>query len=182
MQPTDIIVYLTAGAGHAIEYVGNGMVLESGGNAMDIKEISSAASPGSNVGLYTATFNDEKYEEDGTYNLYSINDYFCKDNSAYNVAKKDQDGNYVYKEILIIRPIYFMVEEDNGKLTDVVKSEFSIAPSALSRIRYPGMEIDRTVSLTPYGTAFINEPVTYRIRISNHTQSVYQGLQGERVA
>lgn len=175
LQPGDIIVYLRKDSGHAIEYVGNGMVVDSAGGKYTVSEIKDEV-----TNIYNQTYEKDTYESDGTFNLYSIKDYFCKDNSGFNAARKEKkDGPNLFREIIIIRPVNLMLTQDaKGKLTDEVKPEYSIAPSALSRIRYPGIEIDRTVDLTPYGTASKNQPVTYRIRITNHSQSTYQGLGG----
>lgn len=72
LQPGDIIVYRTAGnkSGHAMLYVGNGMIIHSTGSTYDF-----------NTGA-------DKVEKNGTYRHDSINAFFQPSNSRYLFNKQ----------------------------------------------------------------------------------------------
>ena len=174
LEPGDLIVYLRNDGGHVVVYAGNGMIIESTGAIYRVDN--KPESSGTNV--YETTLVSSKHEADGTFNLYSIKDYTCKDRSQYNVARKDSNGRYVFTEMMVIRPINLMLKKDgSGGFRNEVKADFAMTAGAWSRIQYPGLEVNRTVNLTPYGTAFRGEKVTYHIRVTNHVNDRFQGIR-----
>lgn len=76
--------------------------------------------------------------------------------------------------ISLVRPLEFIVREgyDGIPENDIVKG-ITISEKSKSRIKYPAMDIDRTVNISPYGTAVKNDTLTYTIEISNKTNSKF---------
>ncbi len=73
---------------------------------------------------------------------------------------------------VMARPLDFIVapgyDEDPGN--DVVV-DVKVPEKTKSRIKYPNMDIDRTVDITPFGTVATGETLTYSIKISNRTNA-----------
>ena len=85
------------------------------------------------------------------------------------------------KSIIALRPLEFVVKSgyDDDPGNDIVK-DFEIPEATISRIKYPSMDIDRTVDITDFGTAVKGENLTYTIEISNKTNlEHYQTWKGE---
>ena len=70
--------------------------------------------------------------------------------------------------VIHFRPIQFFVNDgyDSDPGNDIAKN-FTIPEKTKSRIKYPMMSIDRTVDITPYGTTFNGDELTYTITIAN---------------
>jgi hypothetical protein len=69
----------------------------------------------------------------------------------------------------ILDPNYKVPDWDLLQLRDFRKSGFGITPATASRLQYPAMEIDRTVNITPYGTAAKGETLRYTVKITNRS-------------
>lgn len=85
------------------------------------------------------------------------------------------------KSLVAIRPLEFYVKEgyDGNPGNDIIK-DFEIPEKTLSRIKYPAMDIDRTVDITGYGTAVNGGNLTYTVEIFNKTNDEnYKAWLGE---
>ncbi len=153
LQPGDIMITFKSSGGHATMYIGNGMLIESAG---------SKYSNGT-----------DSIEGDGTYNLYSVYDFYvsgvARQNNLYDLS------NEAFESFCILRPLNLLVDGNNNALSGVELSD-----SAKARLKYPGLEIDRTVNITPYGTAVYGEDLTYCIKLTNNSNSTWQGWQQDR--
>ena len=73
---------------------------------------------------------------------------------------------------IMSRPLDFVVapgyDEDPGN--DIV-ADVKVPENTKSRIKYPNMDIDRTVDITGFGTAVSGDNLTYSIKISNCTNA-----------
>ncbi len=70
---------------------------------------------------------------------------------------------------VVARPLDFVATGfDNDPGNDIV-ADVKIPKETKSRIKYPNMDIDRTVDITHFGTAVQSENLTYEIEISNLT-------------
>jgi len=126
-------------SGHATMYIGNGYVIDANGYKYNLE---------------TGIDNKEPY---GTVcKLRKISDIFLNgtDVGRENCLLREDT---VRSHFLVCRPLDHMIKDP----------ELTITPSGLSRLKYPGMEIDRTVDISPYGTAPQGGEITYRIQISN---------------
>ena len=74
-------------------------------------------------------------------------------------------------DYIVTRPLDYYTKDYDGNIgNDIIKFEgeiIEITDPTYSRIEYPAMEIDRTVDITPYGTAVQNETLTYTVKVSN---------------
>lgn len=174
LQAGDIIV----APGHAVLYAGNGFILEGAGRKFDM-------STGTDI-----------VESDGSINAWNIEDYFLNveagsdeylgglfarvDNCQFCILRPldlltvdDSDGdpsNDVLDEdyVLNVGRLHAQLPFDNKVL---MTSGYSIQDSAYSRLAYPAMNINRTVNITPYGTAVKSDTLTYTIEISNESNN-----------
>ena len=88
------------------------------------------------------------------------------------------------KSLILMRPLELLVkmgyDEDPGN--DIIK-DLVIPEKTKSRIKYPMMDIDRTVDITEYGTVVTGENLTYNIEIFNKTNDENYGtFTGEGAA
>ena len=82
-------------------------------------------------------------------------------------------------DFIISRPLdYYTKDYDGDPGNDIIKfnGEFvDITEATESRMEYLAMEIDRTVDITPYGTAEKGGTLTYTVKVSNKSnESNYQ--------
>ncbi len=111
--------------------------------------------------------------------------------------KTDKNGNQIYEHnsIVVLRPLNLLTLKDedsdpsNDKLNpdyvlqtgplkyqlehdkthEVKTSGYGIDETTETRLQYPGMNIDRTVNIKPYGTAVKDETITYSVKITNNS-------------
>lgn len=127
---------------HAVLYVGNGYVIDSRGDK------------------YYSAFGTDRIEGEGTlYGRLDTIERSLKETSAFYV---------------IVRPIDSYAQDFDGDLSnDVVKqldgSNFEVPEKTKTRIQNTMMDIDRTVSVGPYGTVTKGENLTYSVKITNNT-------------
>lgn len=164
LQPGDMIVVFTP-TGHTVTYIGGGLLLESSGGKW-------------------GPLTGETYEGDGTFNLYTVEDYFVNGSarsSSGNWFKIDRNtgtaANPVYPltYFMIMRPLNLLLNEDG-----TVRSDVEITPATQTRQEYPGLEIDRTVDISPYGTVEEGGQLTYSIKLINNSNNSFQGTSGDR--
>ena len=76
-------------------------------------------------------------------------------------------------DFVITRPLdYYQYDGDGNPGNDIIMYEgeyIEISAATESRLQYAAMEIDRTVNITPYGTTFNGDELTYTIKISNRS-------------
>lgn len=171
LRPGDVFTYYTpdASSGHNLMYIGNGYILDSSGRSYDMASgADDREANGTVTGMETVQeiFLDSK----GSYNIQKLVDdkiagFFtvirplnalCIDDGDGNPANDKLNNNYVLKE-----------RSDLLYDANTRKSGFTINNATRSRLKYPAMEIDRTVNRTPYGTTFTGDTLTYSIVISN---------------
>jgi len=73
---------------------------------------------------------------------------------------------------------YYTKDYDGDPGNDIIKfngEAIEISEATKSRMEYPAMEIDRTVDITPYGTAEQGGTLSYTVKVSNKSnESNYQ--------
>ena len=168
MRPGDVI-NLNGDSGHNMLYIGNGYILDSAGTSYneaskaDVREASGSIST-----------------------LRTLQDYIIKENASYSIEKYEKRNESTL--FCVLRPIDLLVIDDgdndpsNDKLdtayvmkeTELTRfdpkvrtSGFTVTNSTRSRVKYPAMEIDRTVDCGLYGTTYENANLTYSVKISN---------------
>ena len=81
-------------------------------------------------------------------------------------------GSAKRQTLIVLRPLDLIIapgyDEDPGN--DIAK-DFVIPEETKSRAQYPAMDIDRTVDVTPFGSAASGETLTYTIKITNNTNN-----------
>ena len=165
LEPGDLLVPFVP-RGHVATYMGAGMVLEAKGKKW--------------------ADGQEAYEPDGCFDLYDIEDYFIN-GSAFassgqryrldRVKQRGTDGSPVYalERFLIMRPLNLLLDESGN-----VRPGVGISPAARCRMQYPGLEIDRTVDITPFGTAETGGELRLCVTLTNHSNDPYQGIYEDR--
>ncbi|MBQ3792300.1 MAG: C40 family peptidase, partial [Clostridia bacterium] len=176
MRPGDIIVF--DNPGHAVLYIGNGMTLDANGNK------------------YKMTTGIDAWEADGTVDFNTVENKFLNPNDTNFYV-----GNLGWTEnsICVVRPLNLLTVNDgdgdpsndvlntnyvlntgdlkpklNSDQTTVVKtSGYTIENDTYSRLAFPGMAIDRTVDITPFGTAVRGDVVTYTVAVYNGSANPY---------
>ena len=127
--------------GHTLIHIGNGKILDCGGSKYN-----------TSVGVDKVEANGAVYSRFNT-----INGTISKPGSFWAV----------------IRPLdYYSYDVDGNLGNDIMMLDgeaITVKESTESRIEYPAMDIDRTVDITPYGTAAKGETLTYTIKITNNT-------------
>ncbi|MBP3633653.1 MAG: InlB B-repeat-containing protein [Oscillospiraceae bacterium] len=139
LRPGDVLV----DKGHALIYAGNGKVLHCNGTK------------------YQPSDNTLNHEDSGSVN--GVSPLSCTDTSWLETRAKSG-------RLIVFRPTEFLVAKDtDGNLgNDIVRDPNFVMPAdTVSRLEYPGMEIDRTVDITPFGTASVGQELTYSVKISN---------------
>lgn len=122
---------------HTWLYIGNGRVFDCGGYKMK-----------------TATGEDIK-EEGGA--IYTHKD------ALWPLVPERQSNS-----VVLVRPTLFLAPEgyDDDLGNDIIP-DLTIPEKSKSRAKYPAMDIDRTVDITPFGTVSKGENITYTIKITN---------------
>ena len=147
LRPGDVFVI----GGHALLHIGNGYVLDSNSDT---------------GGKYNPTSGTEIEEPDGTtWRMCTVEYWFTSGESQYWIDEDSERTRFV-----LLRPSLSLCQDDGDGILGndlVTDPNFTIPKSTQSRLDYPGLEIDRTVNITPYGTAAMGEELTYTIKISN---------------
>lgn len=117
-----------------------------------------------------------------------------------------ESGTLEHNHLVVIRPLNLLTIDDgdndpsNDKLNpeyklntgllkyqlehdvshEVKTSGYHIDEVTQTRLNYPGMNIDRTVNITPYGTAVKGDTITYTVAITNNSNDAqYVAFKGE---
>ena len=147
LRPGDVFVI----GGHALVHIGNGYVLDSNSDT---------------GGKYNATSGVEVREPEGTtWRMLTVEEWFTTEGSQYWIDENSERTRFV-----LLRPSLSLCKDDGDGIPGndlVIDPKYALPKSTESRMDYPGMEIDRTVDITPYGTAVQGEELTYTIKISN---------------
>ena len=168
LRPGDIIV----ADAHALMYIGNGYVLDC-----------------SDGDKYNMDLGVDRTEPEGTiYRPRSVVTTFTDLEVGGSFVVSNSNSNCT--DAIIMRPTEFLVVSDdvdaNG-LTDGIandgtdgdlgndpaKDGFTMPISTKTRLENPGMEIQRTVDISPYGTAAAGETLTYTVQISNKSNETF---------
>ena len=136
---------------HAMLYVGNGYIL-------DCTTYSSLGG-----GKYDTKLGVDKIEPNGSVARLSDMDWLV---SNYFGEKRSW--------FVVGRPTRALVVDDGDGILGndvVIDPNFAIPEKTLSRMQFPGMEIDRTASVKPYNTIVSGENVTYTVKVSNKSDN-----------
>ncbi len=82
------------------------------------------------------------------------------------VILKRPSSDFVISRVLD----YYTKDYDGDPGNDIIKfngEAVEISEATKSRMEYPAMEIDRTVDITPYGTAEKGDTLSYTVKVSN---------------
>ena len=117
-----------------------------------------------------------------------------------------ESGTLEHNHLVVIRPLNLLTIDDgdndpsNDKLNpeyklntgllkyqlehdvshEVKTSGYHIDEVTQTRLNYPGMNIDRTVNITPYGTAVKGDTITYTVAITNNSNDAqYVAFKGD---
>ena len=200
-RPGDIIVFDKPG--HTVIYIGNGMVMDVNGAKTVLDE--KLATGG---GKYDMTTGADLPELAGCVSYRKFSDVFLNpDSTTMNLEEAfSKEENHV----VVLRPLNLLtiddgddVNSDGDKLNpayvlntgllkyqlehdtthQVKTSGYHIDEVTQTRLNYPGMNIDRTVNITPYGTAVKGETITYSVKITNNSADTnYANFKGEGYA
>jgi len=175
LRPGDIIHL----PGHIVVYAGNGYILECSGRK------------------YNLDYSYDELEYEGAISAKTVEEYFFPSGtqtSAYPLSKYETSES---GRIAVVRPLDILTidDGDGDPSNDVLDADFvyngvdklnwqfefdkvplahsgyTIQPSAYTRMQYPCMNIDRTVNITPYGTATKGEEITYTVAIYNESNN-----------
>ena len=173
MRPGDIIVF--DNPGHAVMYIGNGYVMDAGGKKYSMD-----------------TGTDSKEAAVKFTHIYDY--YFDPDNKNFDLGALGWCEN----SIVVVRPLDLLTIDDgdgdpgndkintNYKLrtgllnyqfdhdkTNVVKtSDYGFDDVTHTRLENTGMTINRTSSITPYGTATKGGTITYSVVVANNSNNM----------
>lgn len=125
--------------GHTFLYIGNGYAIDCKGFKYDIK-----------TGV-------DGVEKDGA---------LAGPLRTLQVILQRPSSDFVISRVLD----YYTKDYDGDPGNDIIKfngEAVEITEATKSRMEYPAMEIDRTVDITPYGTAQKGGTLTYTVKVSN---------------
>lgn len=154
LRPGDVIVP----AGHAMLYMGDGLVTDCWG------------------GKYSMSTGADTYEAKGAVSVvHTVEDCYLEGDDPITATSYvlQESGEQKLEYFIILRPLNAIVEHDGDQDpgNDKALAGTSITPATRSRMKYSGMEIDRTVNITPFGTAVEGETLTYTVKVSNKSNS-----------
>ena len=153
LRPGDVLVV----TGHAMVYVGNGYILDCWGSKYDMA-----------LGL------EQKEYSGAVHVLHKIEDVLIQGDDPVSGSEYKISDDSTKDYLVIFRPLDAFVSEKSSADTgnDIIdlaamSEDTSKYTSAISRIEYPGMEIDRTVDAGPYGAVATGNVLTYNVKVSN---------------
>ena len=151
LRPGDIYV----DQGHTVLYIGNGKILHS---------TTSNYNGGATGGRFDMDKGIEKPESDGAVWL---------SNLLPQCGQKDSHAQ-------ILRPLDFFAKDFDGDLSNDIVKDVTIPEKTRTRLQYPMMDIDRTVSVTPFGSVAQKDLLEYTIKIANKSNDEHYLVWGER--
>lgn len=157
IQPGDIIVYHSGGGGHAMMYIGDAM-----GDGKDYI----VHSGGSKINTETGVDRIENLGAD-TFGIYrgSIR---LNEADSYCFTKDSSYGGNLYNPKKISFCILRMWQADYMPK--------NILPSAMSRLKFPRIEIDRSADRTLYNTVTTGEEMSVTVTVTNNSGTDYKAL------
>ena len=183
LRPGDILVaHGNGGHQHAMLYVGDGKILHCGG------------------GKFSLSTGSDEVEENGAIHLATVEGSFLngtEQGGYFQLKDAIADTNVNGAWFVIVRPLDVLTLDDvdadaandkldvdyvldtgklkyelaNNDLSPVPTTGFTITESTYSRLQFPGMDIDRTVSVKNYGTVVKGGQLTYTIKITNNSNN-----------
>ena len=150
LRPGDVLLP----TGHAMLYIGGGYVLDCWGAKYDVGK------------------GQENFEENGGVSvLHRLSEVFLTGDDPVTKTSYQLSAGVRPKTFAAFRPLNILTEKESGETAaeDTAGEDVAITETAEIRMAYPAMEIDRTVSITPYGTARTGEELSYSIKITNRT-------------
>ena len=151
LRPGDIYV----DQGHVVFYIGNGKIIHS---------TPSNYNGGAKGGKFDMNTGIDKVEPDGSVWLTDL---------LPQCGEKDN-------RIELLRPLDFFAKDFDGDLSNDIVKDVTIPEKTKSRVKYPMMDIDRTVSVTPFGSVAQKDLLEYTIKIANKTNDEHYLVWGER--
>ena len=170
LRPGDILITYE----HTMMYIGGGFVVDAWGYKYDM-----------NTGI-------DRFERKGTVcTLHQIEDIYLTGHDPVTGVTYHLGNSEIVKFFAIIRPLNVLTKDagtgnpgDDILDTEYVlpkyplrrpenlqESGYTITPATYSRLQYPGLCIDRTVDITPYGTAEKDGTLTYSVTLSNRSDN-----------
>ena len=183
LRPGDILVaHGNGGHQHAMLYIGDGKILHCGG------------------GKFSLSTGSDEVEENGAIHLATVEGSFLngtEQGGYFQLKDAIADTNVNGAWFVIVRPLDVLTLDDvdadaandkldvdyvldtgklkyelaNNDLSPVPTTGFTITESTYSRLQFPGMDIDRTVSVKNYGTVVKDGQLTYTIKITNNSNN-----------
>ena len=168
LRPADILITYT----HTMMYIGGGYVLDSWGRKYDMKT------------------GKDRFERKGSvYTLHRLEDIYLTGADPVTGSEYQIGVSPEVKFFAVIRPLNVLTKDagtgdpgDDVLNTEYVQpkldllypegipmSGYTITAATRSRLQYPGLGIDRTVDITPYGTAEQGGTLTYSVKLSNQS-------------
>ena len=172
MRPGDIIVF--DNPGHAILYVGNGYVMDANGKkysmdtGTDGRETSGAVSF---THIEEYFFNpDNKNFDVGALGWCENSIVVCRPLDLLTIDDGDNDpGNDKINTQYTLRTGLLKTSLPHDKSHTVKTSDYGFDDITYTRLENTGMTINRTVSITPYGTATLGETLQYSVTVANNS-------------
>ncbi len=149
LRPGDVLIY-----GHCMMYVGNGLILHCWGSK------------------YNTDSGIEAFEPGGSILCENVNEYWLTEGETYGLFDSNKDKKYC----ILVRPMNALLELDDGDddlANDLTLGNFKPKAATLSRLEYPAMSIDRTLSCGSFGSAEAGGELTVNVRIHNHSNEGY---------
>ena len=158
---------------HVVFYIGDGWMLDADGVAYNMNE------------------GKETIESKGVVcNLHHVADYFVNGTSPvagtfFRLGEGEEDQPV----FAVLRPLnvltldagtgdpgqdllktdYTLPERKLNYGPEPISNRFGITPATRSRMMYPGLEIDRTVDVTPYGSVRQGGRLRYSVKVTNRS-------------
>lgn len=167
LRPGDVLTFYMKAGGHNMMYLGNGYILDSCGKSYDMS-----------AGM-------DKREVNGSVcRLRTIQDVFLNEPCTWDLRKYERNSTPAV--FCVLRPLDLLVTKDDVLNPDYVlpaisgmpvnpnvrTSDFTITGATKTKMKYPGIELDRTGSRTIYGTTFTGDILTYTTKIANKSDSL----------
>ena len=174
LKPGDIIIYGSETGGHAMLYVGDDIILDSGGNAP--KGYSSISAALNDFGVQQSKYHLESKSDmidtdSGTYEVSSDKlgtihkgSWSKKLNAYINASAKD-------KILSIIRPINELIDT----------SKWDLSTNAQQRLKKPGLVLTKKASVEKYESVNLGDNIKYTITLTNKSKKNYDVTVKEQV-
>lgn len=155
MRPGDVVM----SEGHALLHIGNGYIMDVAGDKYKMDAGVDVVEP---TGAIKCIVHIEDL-------------FFAEDTKAGIHRYLMESDNPSPTRIIILRPLDAICVDDgdNDPGNDVVKDSIRAIPKATyTRLAYGGLEIDRTVNITPYGSTFTGDTLSYNVAVSNKSNHI----------